>query len=181
MQGENVYFVEKILKKQTHPKLRYLVKWEGYDESESTWEPLENLMNIKPIVEAFEEKLIQRKKRFRDNYNSNKKTDTSSSQNHSYERDEDHQEDKKTCNGRNNNLQNNLNNNDNFRDEVEEGLKPDKVVNAKLISNKLYCLVRFQERSDGIVPDDCYLPSDYLSEKFPGILIDFYESKLKFV
>lgn len=28
----------------------YLVKWEGYDEAESTWEPIANLSNVPNIV-----------------------------------------------------------------------------------------------------------------------------------
>ncbi len=37
---EDEYLVEKILdKKEVDGKLYYLVKWEGYEETESTWEP----------------------------------------------------------------------------------------------------------------------------------------------
>ena len=32
----------------------YLVKWEGYQESEATWEPMSNLLNVRDMVKAFE-------------------------------------------------------------------------------------------------------------------------------
>jgi hypothetical protein len=31
-----------------------LVKWKGYSKSQATWEPLSNLRNVKPMIEAYE-------------------------------------------------------------------------------------------------------------------------------
>ena len=38
---DDVYIVEKILKKKRNEdgEIRYLVKWDGYESSENTWEP----------------------------------------------------------------------------------------------------------------------------------------------
>lgn len=49
------YIVEKIVdKKEVNGKPYYLVKWEGFDESESTWEPLRNLSHLKYMLKKFE-------------------------------------------------------------------------------------------------------------------------------
>eukprot|EP00308_Calcidiscus_leptoporus_P007580 CAMPEP_0119391730 /NCGR_PEP_ID=MMETSP1334-20130426/118278_1 /TAXON_ID=127549 /ORGANISM="Calcidiscus leptoporus, Strain RCC1130" /LENGTH=79 /DNA_ID=CAMNT_0007414455 /DNA_START=32 /DNA_END=268 /DNA_ORIENTATION=- len=40
---EDVYVVEKLLQsRHTASGVEYLVKWEGYENDESTWEPEEN-------------------------------------------------------------------------------------------------------------------------------------------
>jgi hypothetical protein len=60
----NMYEVEKIVdKKIVEGTPRYLIKWVGYMECESTWEPAENLTNCKEMLQRFEDRL--RKKRAR--------------------------------------------------------------------------------------------------------------------
>jgi len=52
--GADEYEVEAILNRQTHQqKTQYLVKWKGYHESESTWEPEQNLMNSTAVIAEF--------------------------------------------------------------------------------------------------------------------------------
>lgn len=58
---ESIFEVESIIdKKKVGTKLMYLVKWEGYSKEESTWEPVENLENVKEMLEQFEGKLISK-------------------------------------------------------------------------------------------------------------------------
>ena len=38
-------------------KTEYLVKWKGFDESENSWEPIENLKNAQAVVDAFEREM----------------------------------------------------------------------------------------------------------------------------
>lgn len=53
--GEEEYSVEKILEKRLHHgKVEYLIKWEGYPDSENTWEPQANL-DCPDIIKAFED------------------------------------------------------------------------------------------------------------------------------
>ena len=54
MKRSRYYEVENILdKRQSRGKTEYLIKWKGYSTSESTWEPLTNLKNIKEIIQKF--------------------------------------------------------------------------------------------------------------------------------
>ncbi len=49
------YKVEKILeKKVTNEGVKYRIKWLGFSEKESTWEPLDNLTNVVSLINKFE-------------------------------------------------------------------------------------------------------------------------------
>lgn len=53
---KNVYSVEKILdKRKIKGVTKYLIKWKGYSETDSTWEPLHHLTFIREMVDEFEE------------------------------------------------------------------------------------------------------------------------------
>jgi len=61
---ENEYAVEKILdKKEIKGKILYFVKWEGYPDSDNTWEPIEHLLNVIDMVEDFEANLKEPEKK----------------------------------------------------------------------------------------------------------------------
>lgn len=54
---EKFYTVEKILeKKKVGKKTLYYVKWDGFPSDQGTWEPLQNLKNVKEMVKDFESK-----------------------------------------------------------------------------------------------------------------------------
>jgi hypothetical protein len=54
---EEEYIVEKILdKKKVGSVWKYRVKWEGFPEEECTWEPKENLRNVKYLLDEFQTK-----------------------------------------------------------------------------------------------------------------------------
>jgi hypothetical protein len=56
--AQKEYYVEKILdKKYVDGKTYYLVKWEGYPEDESTWEPYKNLAHLKDMLKEFEKSI----------------------------------------------------------------------------------------------------------------------------
>lgn len=57
---EEEYVVEKIMdKKIIRGKVHYYLKWRGYDESQNTWEPLENL-DCEDLVKAYEDDLAEK-------------------------------------------------------------------------------------------------------------------------
>lgn len=54
--SEDEYIVETILDRRlSNGSHEYLVKWQGYPKSDSTWEPLDNLMNVLELVQEFNE------------------------------------------------------------------------------------------------------------------------------
>jgi hypothetical protein len=57
--SENEYMVEKVLNKRVTSDgiIEYLIKWDGYETEESTWEPAENLLNIKNLIKDYEDRL----------------------------------------------------------------------------------------------------------------------------
>ena len=55
VESDEEYKVERILgKKIISETVHYLVKWKGYDTSESTWEPKQNLKNCVRMLQCFE-------------------------------------------------------------------------------------------------------------------------------
>mgnify|MGYP002717984364 FL=1 len=55
---EQEYEVERILDhRRISGKSHYLVKWEGYDTSENTWEPIENLTGCHRLVEQYHQRI----------------------------------------------------------------------------------------------------------------------------
>jgi hypothetical protein len=52
------YQVEKILdKKIEDDDIKYLVKWVGWSEKQSTWEPIKHLKNVMNLVADYEKKV----------------------------------------------------------------------------------------------------------------------------
>jgi hypothetical protein len=55
MKSTSEFEVEKILeKKNIQNKTYYFVKWKGYDYSQSTWEPIDNLLNCNEKISEYE-------------------------------------------------------------------------------------------------------------------------------
>ena len=55
MSEEAMYNVEKILdRRKAKNKLLYKIKWEGYPMNQCTWEPLENLKTVWELVEEYD-------------------------------------------------------------------------------------------------------------------------------
>lgn len=47
----------------------YFVKWQGYDEKDNTWEPIENLENLASELLRFEEREKEKIERMENNWN----------------------------------------------------------------------------------------------------------------
>jgi len=53
--GDGVFAAESLLKRRIkRGKAEYLVKWQGWSAKHNTWEPEENILDIR-LIEAFED------------------------------------------------------------------------------------------------------------------------------
>jgi hypothetical protein len=59
---------------------------------------------------------------------------------------------------------------------------PKKLITARLMGpyNEVNCLVEWMPRENGIKPNDSFISNKILREKCPNLLLDFYESRLRF-
>ena len=130
----DIYEVEKIIgKRNVNGKIEYKVKWLGYKMTECTWEPEENLVNVRDLIDKFENKNEKNENQLKSN---------------------------------------NLNLN-----EYKIDNRFIKVNTIKVIDNQLYGIVKYN--NNGIIEERKILTSE-LKKVNPFILIQFYESKLKF-
>nr|5EQ0_A Chain A, Chromobox protein homolog 8 [Homo sapiens] len=54
--GERVFAAEALLKRRIRKgRMEYLVKWKGWSQKYSTWEPEENILDAR-LLAAFEER-----------------------------------------------------------------------------------------------------------------------------
>lgn len=62
-QESGLFVVDKLLDKKVHKgKVQFLVKWKGYDDSENSWEPIENLSTCQEAIDEFNESLKKKRK-----------------------------------------------------------------------------------------------------------------------
>ena len=61
---DSEYEIEKIIGKRKSKKgiIEYKIKWLGYDDSQSSWEPLSNLNHAKEAIKEYENKNIENSK-----------------------------------------------------------------------------------------------------------------------
>lgn len=62
--SQEEYEVEKILDKcYSKKRVYYQIKWNGYPKSQSTWEPLSNLNNLKEDIKEYERRQQKQRKK----------------------------------------------------------------------------------------------------------------------
>jgi len=59
---------------------------------------------------------------------------------------------------------------------------PKRLITAKMVgpNNEVNCKVEWLPRENGVKPADTFISNKLLREKCPNILLDFYESRLRF-
>jgi hypothetical protein len=60
---------------------------------------------------------------------------------------------------------------------------PLKIINAKILDDNdvnINCLIKWKPRNDSFVPAPEWISSKILKRKYPDVLFEFYESRIKF-
>ena len=192
--GDNdIYYVEKILdRRKVNDRLEYKIKWEGYPMNQSTWEPLENLRTAMELVEEYDrehpfpKKLIGKKKnRPKKEEAKEEPTDTIVYRIQEIkEKKEETEQPKEEEQNKNINLDENMPTpviNENQEDNVRKYIVDDsleKVITVRKKDNKLMAIVK-KKKSNGD-SEEVEIETFNLRNENPWILLDFYESKIKF-
>ncbi|KAG6460979.1 chromobox protein homolog 5 [Manduca sexta] len=168
---EEEYVVEKVLDKRTvKGKIQYLLKWKGYKEEESTWEPVENL-DCEELIKTFEEARKEKesktskkpedrgKKRVRDS-----SEDTSSGRKGratSVSSVDEHKESKRERKE------------EKSKSGFDKGLKAEKIIGASDATGELMFLVKWADSDEAEL-----VPAKVANVKCPQQVIAFYEERL---
>lgn len=194
----DVYQVEKIVgKRWKGGRVQYKVKWEGYPYSQCTWEPLEHLQTVFELIDQYNESqqtTSKKAKKEKDEEHLRKKRKKSSSVSQEEKSEESsnsrkiksNSSEKKDSKDNSNKEQNGI---ANSQDKEVDGvitIKEDEIqreesaiIYKKVITvNKEFKAV-VQIVKDG-VESQITIPTSELRRLNPDILIDFYESKIKF-
>ena len=192
MSDNDLYYIERILdKRKVNGKFEYKIKWEGYPLNQSTWEPLENLKTAMELVNEFDKVYeLQNKNKNESKNNSylkkkralKKEVKKEEKGKEEIEQKEEKiekipVEEEKKSNNENNNESINLEENENIRKYViNDSLKSVTTVRKK--DNKLIAEVKKLKENNDI--EDIEIETSRLKTENPWILLDFYESKIKF-
>ena len=186
MTEDNLYNIEKILKRRkSKNRLEYKIKWEGYPLSQSTWEPLENLVSAIEYVEEYD-----KNHPFKSNQKSNKK-DKLLGKKKTLKKNEKKRIITKA-------LKINVDKNEKKAeksDNIEEEKKTDNYINQELkkysIDDSLKGISKIIKRGETLWAsvdkmekngeiETLWIDTARLKIDNPWILLDFYEARIKF-
>jgi len=176
------YNIEKILdRRYSGGRLEYKIKWEGYPMDESTWEPMKNLESVKELVEEYNrthpiysQKKGKSKKKENSFVNKKRNKDKEDSSQLSSQNDkESKKEIEINCEEAKINNDENLNQKKYIIDDRLKG-----VITVKQQNQVLMAVV--EKLNDQGVIEKTFIPTEELRKVNPWILLNFYESKIKF-
>ena len=177
MSREVFYAIEKILdRRKIRDKYQYKIKWEGYPMTQCTWEPIENLKNALYLVEEFNKNHPMKNNKSKNN----KDLKVLNKKRNNEQKEENINAPKEENNIQNNNIQEkspNINENNNILTfDIDGSLK--KVLTVKKQNEILMAVVEKMKENGEMIK--AYLSTEDLRKSNPWILLDFYESKIKF-
>ena len=203
------YNIEKIIGKRiVKGKVEYRIKWEGYSMAESTWEPIENLETAKELVEEYDHlNPLPKKKSVKSNKTpdkDNKQQNENLIQENQQNENLIQENKEKIAENENNKLQENSPNNEevvnlvnNNSDNSDDNPNPNQninlnetkktfcvndefknVITVKQQGQTLMAIVEKIDESGNI--NRISIPTEELRKINPWILLNFYESKIKF-
>ena len=178
----NVYYnIEKILdRKKIKNKFFYKIKWEGYPMDQCTWEPIENLQNAIELVEEFNN--THPIKTYKKTKEKNQKLLNKKRKGIETEKLQENVNQPPIQNNNNipNNIEekkDNINENKNILSyNIDNSLK--NVSTVRKQNEKLMAVVEKMKEKGEIVK--VFISTEDLRKSNPWILLDFYESKIKF-
>ena len=178
MSREVFYTIEKILdRRKIRDKYQYKIKWEGYPMTQCTWEPIENLKNALYLVEEFNKNHPMKNNKSKNN----KDLKVLNKKRNNEQKEENINAPKEENNIQNNNIQEkspNINENNNILTfDIDGSLK--KVLTVKKQNEILMAVVEKMKENGEMIK--AYLSTEDLRKSNPWILLDFYESKIKFI
>ena len=198
--GDNdIYFIERILdRRRVNDRLEYKIKWEGYPMSQSTWEPLSNLQTAKELVDEYDRlhplqnKKLTGNKRLRQGAIKVKKNNNKSNKVEEEEEEEKIKEKKEETEQpkeeeknekvttdekeKNNDTIDIMKEDNKMKYDIDSSLK--RVVTVRKKDNKLIAVVQKMEENGDT--KEIEIETTRLKTDNPWILLDFYESKIKF-
>ncbi|KAJ2939453.1 hypothetical protein O0L34_g10885 [Tuta absoluta] len=164
------FVVEKVLDKRTvKGKELYLLKWKGYKEEQSTWEPEENL-NCEELIRTFEKNLKEKEKN-----KATKKTEERGKK-----RARESSEDTSTSRKRRGTRVSSADETSTKRGKeekaksgFEKGLKAEKIIGASDATGELMFLIKWADSNEAEL-----VPAKIANVKCPQQVIAFYEERL---
>ncbi|KPI98508.1 PREDICTED: chromobox protein homolog 1-like [Papilio xuthus] len=165
--SEEEYVVEKVLdKKIVKGKIQYLLKWKGYREDESTWEPVENL-DCEELIKTFEESRKEKEKSKKTEERGKKRVRESSVETSASGRK-----------GRGTSVSSVEEPKENKREKeeksgFEKGFKAEKIIGASDATGELMFLIKWMDSDEAEL-----VPAKVANIKCPQQVIAFYEERL---
>ncbi|XP_026757021.1 chromobox protein homolog 1-like [Galleria mellonella] len=167
--SEEEYVVEKVLDKRTvKGKVQYLLKWKGYKEEESTWEPEENL-DCEELIKTFEDNRKEKEKSKKSEDRGKKRVRESSEETSGTGRKgratsvssvEEHKDKKERKD-------------DKSKSGFDKGLKAEKIIGASDATGELMFLIKWADSDEAEL-----VPAKVANIKCPQQVIAFYEERL---
>ena len=192
MSESDFYNIEKILdRRKINGKLEYKIKWEGYPMNQSTWEPMENLITAKELVDEYDKqypftndmlnkktKRIKKMSAKKPVKKAPKKENEPQIQEKTENEPQKEEEKPEQINLEENPINNDINiQNDPIRKyNIDDSLK--KVTTVRKRDNKLMAVV--VKMNELGMTNEIEIETNNLKYDNPWILLDFYESKIKF-
>ena len=169
---ENFYEVERISDRRiVGGKKQYLIKWKGYSDNESTWEPISHLKYILDQVKEFEEKYEKK------NNKSKPENKESSTEDVKEEKESDNLNGKKRKRDKDEIEEDYCNR---YREErllIDKSVK--KILSVKKEENGIVAIVEKENKNKKITKE--IISTNDLKKSNPWMLIDYYETKIKFL